>query len=132
MYRLHTLSDGNSNITTYFYDKQGYLDTTTYPGHGCPTPAYDRSSGTWSNVSGADSLRYPSFDNAGDISSNGRFLNRDPAVLAGGANRYSYCKKMPTTLQDHAGTFPIEIAIGTTLEEGGGGLDATSIGAQIV
>ena len=68
LYRLSTVADGNSNSTThlpathYYYNTQGYLDAMTFPGYGGPTPAFDTASGTWSNISGKDSVCYRGYD----------------------------------------------------------------------
>jgi RHS repeat-associated protein len=67
LYRVHTLTDGNGNITTNYYNGQGYLDSVTYPGYVGPTPVYNTTSGTWSNVTGADSERNASYDGNGDV-----------------------------------------------------------------
>jgi len=86
LYRNETLTDGNGHTTNYFYNAQGYLDSQTYPGYSGPAPVYN--SGTWSNVSGTDSLRYPSYDLDGNILSrvDGRgvvttYLYNDPESL---------------------------------------------------
>jgi RHS repeat-associated protein len=67
LYRLKSITDGNARITNYYYNGQGYLDSVTYPGYAGPTPAYDTSSGKWSNVAGGDSVRASSYDHAGDL-----------------------------------------------------------------
>ena len=67
LYRQSTLKDGGNHVTSYYYDAAGYLDTVTYPGYAGPTPAYNTGTGSWDNVSGADSLRYPSYDADGNV-----------------------------------------------------------------
>jgi RHS repeat-associated protein len=66
-YRQHSLTDGNGNVTTYYYNEQGYLDSVTYPGYAGPTPVYSTTTGTWSNVAGADSERNARYDGDGDV-----------------------------------------------------------------
>ena len=58
LYRTKSELDGKLNATNYYYDAQGYTDSVTLPGYTGPTPAYNTSTGTWSNVSGTDSIRY--------------------------------------------------------------------------
>jgi RHS repeat-associated protein len=67
LYRIYSLTDANAHITNYYYNEQGYLDSVTYPGYSGPTPAYSSSLGTWSNVTGPDSMRNASYDADGDI-----------------------------------------------------------------
>jgi RHS repeat-associated protein len=64
LYRLSSLEDGDSHTTNYYYNQQGYLDSVTYPGYSGATPTY--SGGTWSNVSGSDSIRNSSYDADGN------------------------------------------------------------------
>ena len=61
-YRLESESDGAGNTTSYYYNAQGYLNAVTYPGYTGSTPAYSTTTGTWSNISGSDSVTYPTYD----------------------------------------------------------------------
>ena len=67
LYRVNSLTDGKGNTTSYYYNRQGYLDSTTYPGYTGPTPVFNSTTGTWSNVAGADSVRNSSYDADGDV-----------------------------------------------------------------
>ncbi len=67
LYRLTALTDGGSHVTRYFYKASGYLDTVTYPGYTGPVPVYSSSTDGWTNVSGPDSVRYPSYDAIGNL-----------------------------------------------------------------
>lgn len=66
-YRIRTVKDGNNNVTRYYYNRKGYLDSVTYPGYTGPVPIFNSTNGSWDNISGPDSLRYPSYDDNGDI-----------------------------------------------------------------
>ena len=84
-YRLATQADANNNATHYYYNKQKYLDGITLPGYNGPTPLYDQTTGTWSNIAGRDSIRFPHYDAKGQvlqrIDGNGRetdYLYSDP------------------------------------------------------
>ena len=67
LYRLATLADGNGHATHYYYKQQGYLDAITYPGYSGPAPVYNSPADGYTNVSGKDSLRFPSYDADGNL-----------------------------------------------------------------
>lgn len=81
LYRTASMADGNGHATHYYYNGRGYVDAVTYPGYSGPTPAYNASTGTWSNVAGADSVRFPSYNNDGDalVRVDGRGVETDYA-----------------------------------------------------
>jgi RHS repeat-associated protein len=64
MYRPLTVSDGKANVTHYYYNAQGFLDSVTYPGYS-GAPAFSPSTGAW-YVTGRDSVHYASYDPIGD------------------------------------------------------------------
>ena len=66
-YRLVSLTDGGSHTTRYYYNQASYLDAITYPGYSGPAPAYNSTTGGWDNVSGADSVRFSSYDADGNL-----------------------------------------------------------------
>ena len=66
-YRLQAMTDGGGHTTHYFYDFAGYLDSLTYPGYSGPTPAYNAATGQWDNITGGDSVRFPSHDADGHV-----------------------------------------------------------------
>ena len=66
LFRTTSIADGLGNTTKYLYNSQGYLDSVLYPRYSGPTPVFNSTTGTWSNVSGSDSLRYATYDAAGN------------------------------------------------------------------
>ena len=66
LYRPNSLTDGNGHSTSYFYNVAGYLDSMIYPGYSGLAPSYNPNTGTWSNIAGADSLRF-TYDLAGNM-----------------------------------------------------------------
>ena len=57
LYRVSILTDGGGGTTHYYYNALGWLDSMTYPGYSGPA---------FPNVSGPDSVRYPTYDNEGN------------------------------------------------------------------
>ena len=79
LYRKLTLKDGNNDVTRYYYNQAGYLDSITYPGYSGLTPAFNTTNGTWDNIAGADSVRDAAYDLDGNVTKrlDGRAVETD-------------------------------------------------------
>jgi len=61
LYRLATLTDGNSNVTSYFYNTAGYPYQTVYPGAQLTPPTLPLAAGS------RDTRTFTLYDNAGNL-----------------------------------------------------------------
>ncbi len=67
LYRTVARTDGNGNATHYYWNQAGYLNAVTYPGYAGGAPAFDAGSGTWTGISGPDSVRYTLYGSDGTL-----------------------------------------------------------------
>jgi RHS repeat-associated protein len=109
-YRLQALTDGNSHVTNYYYTTAGYLGGVTYPGYSGPA---------WPNLSGSDSVQFPSFDQDGNplIRVDGRGVTTTIA--------YNDVESLPTAIQ-YPATPGLNVSLGY---DGYGRLNSKSDGA---
>ena len=63
LYRPTTVTDGNGNVTRYFYNPAGYLYQIMYPGAGAATATVPATPGS------GDTLTYTAYDLIGDVTS---------------------------------------------------------------
>ena len=106
LYRKSSVTDGNSHTTSYYYKAAGYLDSVTYPGYTGTTPTYNSTNDAW-NVSGADSLRYSSYDK------NGNVLSRVDGRSISTTYAYNTPESLPTSVSYSDSTPSVTLAYDT-------------------